>query len=50
MSGDVGARGLLDRHADDVVTVDAHGPGVAIDFDTPDTMQDGTWEDAIAAP
>jgi len=38
MTGDVGARGLLERHADAICEVAMTDAGVLLDFDTPDTL------------
>ena len=38
LSGDLGARALIDQHVGHVTSVDAGGPGVVLDFDTPDSL------------
>ena len=47
VSGDAGARGLLAHHAGMITTVDADGPGVLTDYDTPESLS-GTWHAAAA--
>ncbi len=48
LSGDAGARSLLDRYRDHVVAVEAFGPGVVTDFDTADAFWGTDWQAAPA--
>ena len=44
LSGDAGARGLLDHYAENVRTVDACGPSVVLDIDTSDAAAMNIWQ------
>lgn len=46
ITGDTGAKAMLNRHADHVVEVDVHDDAVLIDFDTPEALAAG--RDALA--
>lgn len=38
LTGDAGARGLIDRHGDRLVEVEMRSPGVLVDIDTPEAL------------
>ncbi len=45
LAGDVGAKALLDQHADAVTLVPVADPGVTVDVDTPEALRALTGED-----
>jgi hypothetical protein len=49
LSGDVGARALMEKHADSVCEVVMDGSGVLADIDTPESFQDAVAGEASGA-